>query len=958
MSGYSNYSLHQKYTSVQGQILTLNQQVSNNTSPTLASVLTNSNDAGNQSIQNVANIDSDTIDTQTLRIIGTSSNTSQISVNATGDLVIDDDQDVIVDIGNKFTVQNKANSNISLDVDIANEKVAIGGAVDSANTHKLQVQGNIETSGVTLTNNLNSSSLTVTGAGHAKFTAKNGDLLLDSLTGGVVVDDVDFVVRDNIGGEKIRVDVTNDRVTTTDLTASSITTSGTASTGALTSSSITTSGALSAGTSTLGSTSASDLTIGSGQVFNSSGDLTAPSITSTGALTAGSISTTGTASTGALTSTSLKNTNNTFSVDATGILSAATINAGGYQNTNATFSVSAGGALTASSLTSSGSLSFSPVSVADKINLYESTYSIGIAGGTSFISSVRNIDFVYRANSSDTSTTAKLRFKIDQTNPQIHSSISDGHIEFFRNANVTPAKYLTLSSNSNNDTVLNSVGMFALRASNVNTDHVTLTSSALSINTTTDFVVANGVTEYFKVDKTANKVDMTDTDVNGALVVTGTANTGALTASSITTSGTASTGALTASSISTSGTANTGALTASSITTSGTASTGALTASSLTSSGLLSFSPVSVADKILLYDSTYSMGVSNGTVFISSAGNVDFVRRVSSSDTSTTPKLRFNLTATNPQLISSSGGIEFCEFSSTTPFLTLNSSGFAFNETIYTSEGLHAFRCDSNATNRMIISNTGVIIPSGNTLTVQTPTANAHASTKLYVDETFTRVGGTYQQVINAPSTFNTSVTITPPTNCYKMDAIVYGKGGSAGGNLIQGSVIYYGGSGGGGSGSSTSSVPVNTSTSFTFSYANVLGGGTSGPGGILRISSTVLTNYTIVAGVNGGNGGISSGGGVGGSGGVGASQWNQTSHFPFYTFGAGTSGFSGGSQAYPIAFPDPSSLPPGVGVPSVAGGNEGDYGAGQRFSGVAGFAPSDHFDSPVCIITWYLKPS
>ena len=60
----------------------------------------------------------------------------------------------------------------------------------------------------------------------------------------------------------------------------------------------------------------------------------------------------------------------------------------------------------------------------------------------------KNIDFVYR--SSNTGTTPKLRFVVGQTNPQIHSSIFDGHIEFFRDANGTPTKYLTLSSNSTN----------------------------------------------------------------------------------------------------------------------------------------------------------------------------------------------------------------------------------------------------------------------------------------------------------------------------------------------------------------------------------------------------------------------------------------------------------------------------------------------------------------------------
>ena len=188
------------------------------------------------------------------------------------------------------------------------------------------------------------------------------------------------------------------------------------------------------------------------------------------------------------------------------------------------------------------------------------------------------------------------------------------------------------------------------------------------------------------------------------------------------------------------------------------------------------------------------------------------------------------------------------------------------------------------------------------------------------------------------------------------MDAIVYGKGGRAGGNLVQGSNIFYGGSGGGGSGSSVSSVPVNTSTSFKFAHEFV-SAGNSNPGGILTVSSTALTNYRLTAGYNGGDGSAPVGS-AGGLGGAGAGSYSPNITFPFYTFGAGTNGWQGGSQAYPIALVDPSRLPQGIGIPSVAGGNEGDYGAGQLFSGVSGFAPSAHFDSPVCIITWYLKPS
>jgi hypothetical protein len=941
MSGYSNYSLHQKYTSVQGQILTLNQQVSNNTNPTLASVLTNSNDANNQSIQNVANIDSDTIDTQTLRIIGTSSNTSQISVNATGDLVVDDDQDVIFDIGNKVTVQNKVNSNISLDVDTANEKVAIGGAVDSANTHKLQVQGNIETSGVTLTNGLNSSSLTVTGGGHAKFTAKNGDLLLDSLTGDVVVDDVDFVVRDNLGGEKIRVDVTNDRVTVPNLTAT-------------------------------------DLTIGSGQVFNSSGDLTAPSITSTGALTASSISTTG--------SSTLQSTSTTD-------LNATELTIGNIQVFNTS------GDLTASSITTP-SLSFlnssSQPTVGDKINLYDSIYSIGIAGGTAFVSSERNIDFVYRTSQTSTNTISKLRFKVDQTNPQIHSSISNGHIEFFRDANGTATKYLTLSSNSSNNTVLNSVGEFGFRASNVNSDHVTLTSSALSVNTTTDFVVANGVTEYFKVDKTANKVDMTDTDVNGDLVVTGTANTGALTASSISTTGTAN--------------------------------TGDLTADSLTTSGILGFTSNSTAsgssDRIKLHASPaslFAIGISSNTAYYSTYENIDFVlRRSAVTDTSTTPLLRFKLDGSNPRLISNStnssvkdGRFEFARDAAASPaiapYATLHSDNN--NITILQTASLFLVRTNNvTNTNHFMVNGNGNIcnvngnidfeVRDGNgfgaatsyfkvdktadqidmtntdvngnlvvsgTTSVQTPTANDHASTKLYVDQTFERKGGTYQQVFGNLNNVGVTIPFSPPANCVKMDAIVYGMGGLAGSDYLfttgGGTSIGFsnGGSGGGGGIAIVRDVPVNASTSFQFTWDAVSGFNVDG--GILKMSSSATSGFINIAiGANGGNGGNANinGGGAGGSGAI--------THVSF-TLGqgngstyTGTSGSAGGTFNYAgtaVTNVPGGVAPSGVGTPVVVGGNQGEYGVGQLYGAYQSvYSASSHYASPACIVTWYLRPS
>ncbi len=1000
MSGYSNYSLHQKYTSVQGQILTLNQQVSNNTNPTLASVLQNSSDANGLNIQNVGTIDSDLMDTLEIKIYDTSvpRNEKGVIKQDTNGLLITTPGEVNFHLDNDsaFSVIGGNSLNVPLEIDPANNKVAIGGSVDPVGS-TLQVNGGAEAQSITIsdvTGNY-SSTYTVASSGESKITAKTGDLILTttSVTDSVdVTDNTDFKVTNGIT-EYFKV----------------------------------------------------DKAIGA----NGKIDMTDTDVN-------GALVVTGTANTGALTATSL---------------------------------------------TSSGSLSFSPVGVGDKINLYNSTYSIGIAGGTAFISSVRNIDFVYRADSSDTSTTSKLRFKVDQTNPQIHSSLPDGHIEFWRDANgLTPTKYLTLSSNTNNDTVLTSEGSFSLNTNttvngaltvdsisttgtattgaltadsisnggnltftsssfpklitastgfefcenssttpflklasrgsthnestytseglhafscNANTtNRMLITNTSVTVANDTDFVVSGPGVNYLFVNPVSDKIDMTNTDVNGDLVVSGTATTGALTADSISTTGTANTGALTADSISTTGSSTLQSTSTTDLTVNGTATTGGLTASSisnggdlnLTSSGspLIKFVSTNFADRIHLINnnSIYTLGVDNFAVLLTTGGYIDFVHRNVSTSTNVTPKLRFQVNLTNPQIhssvtdgyiefwrdangtptqyltlssnssndtvltsegkfalrtSSSSGIIEFCENSSTTPFLKLEGSGPLYNESIFTSEGIHAFRCDGNSTNRMLITNTGVSIPSGNTLTIQTPTANAHASTKLYVDQTFTRVGGTYQQVINAPSTFNTSVTITPPSNCYKMDAIVYGRGGLAGGNLIQGSNIFYGGSGGGGSGSSTSSVPVNTSTSFTFSYENLLGGGTSDPGGILRISSTVLTNYTIVAGVNGGDGSAPVGS-AGGAGGSGASQWNQTSHFPFYTFGAGTSGFQGGSQAYPVS--QIANLPPGVGVPSVAGGNEGDYGAGQRFAGSSQGAATIHYASPVCIITWYLRPS
>jgi cytoskeletal protein CcmA (bactofilin family) len=148
------------------------------------------------------------------------------------------------------------------------------------------------------------------------------------------------------------------------------------------------------------------------------------------------------------------------------------------------------GGLSANSLTTDGILGFTSNSTAsgstDRIILQSSStssrFAIGISSNTAYLSTYENIDFVLRRTAAiDNSTTPKLRFKLNGTNPQIHSSVTNGNIEFFRNANGTPTKYFTLSSNSSNDTVMTSVGSFTLNTDTDITGNLSITGTELGL---------------------------------------------------------------------------------------------------------------------------------------------------------------------------------------------------------------------------------------------------------------------------------------------------------------------------------------------------------------------------------------------------------------------------------------------------------------------------------------------
>ena len=204
--------------------------------------------------------------------------------------------------------------------------------------------------------------------------------------------------------------------------------------------------------------------------------------------------------------------------------------------------LSTDGTITTNGINSSGTLGFTNSLSEDKIRLYKSgsdyKYAIGIEDYKMYLTTFRNIDFVYR--SGNTGTTPKLRFKVDGGNPQIHSASTQGGIEFYKDANgTTPTRYATLTGNSYGSTVLQTSGYFAISTETDNDkDHFTINKGLCSINEDVDFEVRddNGYsgpfTSYFKVNKGADKVTMTNTDVTGNLSVDGTASADSFNATS------------------------------------------------------------------------------------------------------------------------------------------------------------------------------------------------------------------------------------------------------------------------------------------------------------------------------------------------------------------------------------------------------------------------------------------